>query len=656
MSRKVLLLEPNYKNKYPPMGLMKLSTYFRRRGDDVRFFKGDMGVLAADLLFEEFWKEAGKPEYGEFASRMRQYIKYGKKHNLEQTLPASILKLLAIARKRFKDGDYPKFDIICITTLFTFYWKETIETIEKAKKFLAENGKIIIGGISSTLLHEDVFKETGIRPYLNDRGGSLLDRPFQIDDDGEDIIDELPLDYSLLDETDYKYPASEAFYGYATRGCINHCDFCAVPRLEPVFCGYKSLKNQIIQSAKRFGERKNLLLLDNNAFASRQFNAIIDEIKELGFKKGSLYHSPNEYEIAINNLRDNYNTRTYIKKVIAIYDQLAELLAREDQGQFYIEREKRFLLYSETATVDAILNFDFKVAPLYDKFIYSKTRSGKGCLRSVDFNQGLDARLATEEKIKKLSEINIVPLRIAFDYWDTDPRHPEYGPMREVYEKAIKLAAQYGIRDLSNYVLYNTDNDTPEELYERLALNVNLSDELEIRIYSFPMKYHPVDNPQFSKNRNFIGAHWNKKYIRAIQAILNSTHGKIGKGKHFFEAAFGKDLESFKEILIMPETFIVERYKYDSAAYELYLSQGGKKNPAYTDKVMAKYGGMTAKWREAYSLLSTNQQYKLLEIVKNNIFTQDTLAALDEASRKVLQFYFIKRQDKTSKYSENYEL
>ena len=29
MSRRVLLIEPNYKNKFPPIGLMKLSTYFK---------------------------------------------------------------------------------------------------------------------------------------------------------------------------------------------------------------------------------------------------------------------------------------------------------------------------------------------------------------------------------------------------------------------------------------------------------------------------------------------------------------------------------------------------------------------------------------------------------------------------------------------------
>ena len=52
MNRKVLLVEPNYKNKYPPMGLMKLATYYRQSGDDVRFFKGDLRDLAADWLLK----------------------------------------------------------------------------------------------------------------------------------------------------------------------------------------------------------------------------------------------------------------------------------------------------------------------------------------------------------------------------------------------------------------------------------------------------------------------------------------------------------------------------------------------------------------------------------------------------------------------------
>lgn len=56
MNRKVLLIEPDYKNKYLPMGLMKLATYYRMVGDDVRFYKGDMRSLAVELICRGFNK------------------------------------------------------------------------------------------------------------------------------------------------------------------------------------------------------------------------------------------------------------------------------------------------------------------------------------------------------------------------------------------------------------------------------------------------------------------------------------------------------------------------------------------------------------------------------------------------------------------------
>ena len=49
---RVLLVEPNYKNKYPPMGLMKISTYHKTLGDEVRFVKGidrHLGDLGVDV-------------------------------------------------------------------------------------------------------------------------------------------------------------------------------------------------------------------------------------------------------------------------------------------------------------------------------------------------------------------------------------------------------------------------------------------------------------------------------------------------------------------------------------------------------------------------------------------------------------------------------
>ena len=87
MNRKVLLIEPNYKNKYPPMGLMKLATYYRMIGDDVRFYKGDMRSLAVDLICDDlinhlsiilpevFWKN--------YYPTLFEFIKLGKYAILE---------------------------------------------------------------------------------------------------------------------------------------------------------------------------------------------------------------------------------------------------------------------------------------------------------------------------------------------------------------------------------------------------------------------------------------------------------------------------------------------------------------------------------------------------------------------------------------------
>lgn len=123
------------------------------------------------------------------------------------------------------------------------------------------------------------------------------------------------------------------------------------------------------------------------------------------------------------------------------------------------------------------------------------------------------------------------------------------------------------IKQFSNYLLYNF-NDTPEDLYNRLSINVDLCEDLDVNIYSFPMKYHPLrktdDMEQdFSHNRDYIGKHWNRKYIRVIQAILNSTKGKVGRGRAFFHKAFGKNIEEYKKLLEMPETFIVYRFFFE---------------------------------------------------------------------------------------------
>lgn len=619
MSRKILLIEPNYKNKYPPMGLMKIATYFRGKGDDVRFFKGDLKVFAARLLSEEFYNEIQEPALGKYFPKFIDYIKTGKYTYLDM-IPnfrnSEKEELIKMYRQRFVKNDIPKFDIVGITTLFTFYWKQTIDTINNAKKFCKPEGRILVGGIASTILPERLYKDTGIHPHEG-----LLDKPGDIDKDDTTIIDELPLDYSILEEIDYKYPADDAYFGYMTRGCPRNCAFCAVSTLEPNYKQFISIKHQIKYVDEKFGAKKNLLLMDNNVFASKCFDQIIDEIKACGFEKGAKYKPSNEYEIAIKNIKEKYNLRGYFKKIISIYDSIAEKLTKKEAGEFYIQREKLGLLYPETATVKNILEFDDIAKLYYNTFFNPGSR-----MRYIDFNQGVDARLVTDKKMAKLAEINIRPLRIAFDHYE----------QKDIYIKAIKKAAHYGIKDLSNYLLYNF-TDRPEELYYRMRINVNLCEELGVTIYSFPMKYHPIDDPDFFDNRDYIGKYWNRKFIRAIQAVLNSTKGKIGKGVSFFEEAFGKDVNEFMKILWMPETFIIYRRIYDA-------NLRNQLSDRYTT-ITEHDCDLANEWWEKFNALSSTKLEKAKEIIALNKFKKEDILCTDKQILEILKYYQITRND-----------
>ena len=103
--RKILLIEPKYKNKYPPLGLMKIAAFHREvMHDYVRFTKAQLPPAFANT----------------------------------------------------------KWDRVYVTSLFTFEWAATIEAIEDAKTLVDSIDKITVGGIAATMLPEQIFEETGI--------------------------------------------------------------------------------------------------------------------------------------------------------------------------------------------------------------------------------------------------------------------------------------------------------------------------------------------------------------------------------------------------------------------------------------------------------------------------------------------------------------
>src|SRR5437868_1433002 len=96
--RRILLLEPGYKNKYPPLGLMKLAAYHGPHGkrDHVTFIKG----------FDPAAKETA-------------------------------------------------WDRVYVTTLFSFEYKKIAEAIEFALDVVGGRAdRVFVGGIAASLMNE----------------------------------------------------------------------------------------------------------------------------------------------------------------------------------------------------------------------------------------------------------------------------------------------------------------------------------------------------------------------------------------------------------------------------------------------------------------------------------------------------------------------
>ena len=419
MRKNILLVEPGYPNKYPPLGLMKLAAYHGPHGrdDQVTFVKGE-----TPSVMDTAWER------------------------------------------------------IYVTTLFSFEWKKTEEAIDFAIRAAGnQKERVFVGGIAASLMHDEYTLEekwTGVR-FIK----GLLDGPPALalqlseiegelgsDDLSGTPIEELVPDYSILDQTGYNYPVTDAYFGYASRGCVRKCSFCGVPALEGDQREMPPLRNLIEGVSSRHGEKKDLVLMDNNITASARFKEVIAEIADLGFKAGDTLRGPGR----------------------------------------------------------------------------------QAAKRRVDFNQGVDARILCKSPmyLQEMSKIAISPLRIAFDHIG----------LRNQYETAVRMAAQNQITSLSNYMLYNF-MDTPSDLYQRMRLNILLNEELDIRIWSFPMRYQPVK----LKDRSHVGKNWNRYFLRSFQIMLQATRGIVSGNPTFFRRAYGASQEEFEHLLSLPHAFIFHR-------------------------------------------------------------------------------------------------
>ena len=238
------------------MGLMKISTYHKMLGDTVRFVKG-----ISPNIDNEIW------------------------------------------------------DRIYVTTLFTFDFDISVETINHYLRIATDARLLYVGGIMASLMPEKIMDATGIdRSHI--LTGLFTDTSV-VGDDNDINIDQLPLDYDILEEIDYKYPAGDNYFAYTTRGCPNHCPFCAVPILEPCFFVTNNIVCQIKEIDKKYGPKHNLLLLDNNVLNTPNLEQLVDSLIEAGFGRGAKYNDPGVYNIVMMRYHNGDRAPFLDKKMYA---------------------------------------------------------------------------------------------------------------------------------------------------------------------------------------------------------------------------------------------------------------------------------------------------------------------------------------------------
>ncbi len=538
---RILLVEPNYKNKYPPIGLMKISTYYQKKGDYVEFHKGLMPETEAKL-----------------------------------------------------------FDKVLITTLFTFDFSMCIQTIQY---YIAIVGiqKVFVGGIAATIMPEKFLERI---PDLKLNLGQLTSSRMLGYDDDENI-DIMELDYDILWDVSYEYAAADSYFIYTTRGCPRKCSFCAVKTLEPDFYDCDNICDQINNVNKQFGIKKQLLIMDNNILYSNNFRYTVEILKGLGFGRDN------------NKIRKNNNMKYYLNSLdrrIRIGKKYDALLAR-------IKKVFLNLKFARINKADAevlkkfidIINADNEeklISTLYEEYDFLndffERYNYHMITRYVDFNQGLDARLFDDEKAKQLSELAVKPCRIAFDNLNC----------QNDYINAMEKAVKYGIRYFSNYLLYNYD-EKPESLWERLNINIQFCiKHKKISLFSFPMKYASIEQT----DRNYVGKWWNRKYLRAINVILNVTSGVVAKEEDFFVRAFGHDEFEFLDILAMPDDFIRYRDFFEK-------------------------NGLIQSWKTAYHKLSDEEKEELIKVLERMVDEPEILyLQYSDKLSKVLYFYTLSKK------------
>lgn len=179
-AKNVLLIEPEYPSKYPPLGLAKV----------------------------------------------KSFLDY---HNIKTTFSRKMR--------------YENYDLICITTLFTYYSKYVKDVIRN-RGLLHHDTPILVGGVFASMMPEQFEKVHNAHVF---RGYSK-------------VLDGYKPDYKILYRGGTQ--ADDFSYVFTSRGCVNKCAYCVVWRIEKGMWINDKWQDTIDMS------RPNIRIMDNNLSAA----------------------------------------------------------------------------------------------------------------------------------------------------------------------------------------------------------------------------------------------------------------------------------------------------------------------------------------------------------------------------------------------------
>jgi len=146
-------------------------------------------------------------------------------------------------------------DRIYVTSLFTYAWKPVHETVKHFKNLYPEV-ELVLGGIYASLMPDHASTSGADHVHIG------------LFPEAEELLP----DYSLV-------PNWGGSIIFASRGCVNECGFCAVPRLEGKLNAVKYSIKPLI-----YPGHTKVILWDNNILGAPNWRHILDELRELGLK------------------------------------------------------------------------------------------------------------------------------------------------------------------------------------------------------------------------------------------------------------------------------------------------------------------------------------------------------------------------------------